>query len=119
MFTIIVKEQTILAPIGWYEEERKNKVKLLVSVEVDIHSVHHAEELKNTINYTDILRIILDEGKVERRLLESLAEAIGKATIQRFSEQCKKVTVEIKKPFVPFSGFKANHCAVRYVNTNE
>jgi len=57
--TIFIDQLQIHAPIGWYEEERMNKVGLSVSVRLKLDSKSLSDELNQTIDYATITQWVL------------------------------------------------------------
>lgn len=74
--TIFIDQLQIHAPIGWYEEERANKVGLAISVRVKFKSSVLNDELNKTIDYGLITSWILSLCDTPTKLLETLAENI-------------------------------------------
>lgn len=68
-----------VSPIGFFEEERilKNEFLVNISVSFDLDDLHHNnEDLKNTVDYSQLYAICEFYFKNEYKLIESVAREI-------------------------------------------
>lgn len=115
MYIIELKNQQVHAHIGWGQEERDQGVRLLVSVQVQIDADIDNDDLKNSINYVDILNIVLSEAEKELKLLETFAKAISNKIKMLQVFGLKKIEVEIKKQQLPVIGYLADYASVCFI----
>lgn len=71
---------------GVYEEERKIERLFTVDLilDLDLSDSAYQEDLEATVNYRDIHEEVKKVMKVSQELIETLAENINKAIIERF-----------------------------------
>jgi 7,8-dihydroneopterin aldolase/epimerase/oxygenase len=100
---IRVVDLEVFAHIGVPDEERRERQRLLISLEMSTDSFSHAAGTDNlawTINYADVVeRVKALTAKRARKLLETLVEEIAIDLLKAFP--IKKITVEIKKFILP------------------
>lgn len=116
MYIIELKNQLVHTRIGWEQEERDQGVRLLVSVRVQMDSDIENDELNNTINYVDILNIVLSEAEKEVKLLETFAKSISNKIKLLQVSGLKKIEVEIKKQHLPVMGYQADYASVSFID---
>jgi dihydroneopterin aldolase len=100
---IRVIDLEIFAHIGVPDAERRNAQRLLVSLELDIDTFSHAagtDNLARTVDYDDVVQHVKSFiAEHPRKLLETLAEEMAFDLLKTFP--IKKITLEIKKFFLP------------------
>lgn len=83
---------------GVHEFERRNgnefEVSLVVSTNIDLAA--NNDDLRGTIDYEELYKVVQTEMQVPARLLEHLAHRITHQLVTQFN-QLEKVTVEIAK----------------------
>ena len=106
--TIELKGLRFFAEHGMYEEEKK----VGNEFEVDVSVVYKAPKktivsIEETVNYVEIYRIIEDEFRDQKLLLETCAMKICERVQQVFPE-LKNINISIKKinpPITNFTGY--------------
>ena len=100
---IRVVDLEVFAHIGVPDAERRDKQRLLISLELTVDSFVHAAGTDNvawTVNYADVVQHVKDvTAKRQRKLLETLAEELAADLLKAFS--IRKVGLEIKKFILP------------------
>jgi len=94
---------------GVYEAERQVGHRYSVDVEIglDLSRASESDHVADTIDYSVILKIVLEEGQEHRyRLLESLAGAIARRILA--VELAEWVRVKVRKDYPPVPGVMAN-----------
>lgn len=99
MDKIIIKDARFLCNIGVSKEERREKQKIFVDVElfVDAKKPSQKDDIEDTINYSEVYN--LTKKAIEMRdykLIETMAENIANKILVGFP--VKKVLIRIKKP---------------------
>jgi len=90
---------------GAIESERELGQRFEVDVEItaDLSGAVAADDMKQTINYEAVYRLVESEVVGQKyRLLETMADKIARDVLDRFSAE--EVTVRIRKPSVPIAG---------------
>jgi dihydroneopterin aldolase len=105
--TIFIDQLQIHAPIGWFEEERKNKVDLSISVRVKFNSLELSDELKNTLDYALITSWILDQSVQEVNLLETFAEGLLKSIEKHVGVGLISIWIGVRKSQIQAKGVLA------------
>ena len=103
------------------EKELGQRFVVDLEVQTDLRPAGLSDDLHDTINYSDLYRIVKEimEGP-SRNLLESLAETIAQRILDRFN--LDSVRVNVRKPEVPIKGSILSHAAVevlRYQNPSD
>ena len=100
---IRVADLEVFAHIGVPDAERRDKQRLLISLEMSVDSFSHAagtDSLTWTINYADVVEHVKRvTARRSRKLLETLAEDLAFDLLKTFA--IKKITIEIKKFVLP------------------
>jgi dihydroneopterin aldolase len=100
---IRVIDLEVFALVGVPDEERHERQRLLVSVEISCDTFPHAAGTDNlawTIDYADVAGHIKSvAAKRSRKLLETLAEELAVDLLKTFP--IKKIALEIKKFILP------------------
>lgn len=115
MLKIYIHQQRIVAPIGYYEFERINKVELLVSIEVKIDNEFFNDELNETVNYEQLLALILAEGQEPCQLLETYAKRLMDGTYALAPSIIKNITINILKANIPANHYDAQGCGIELI----
>lgn len=122
--TVFLENQHVKTHVGWEKAERDAGVDLWISVfawfdllvapKVGEDEGEVPENLAHTIDYTTILRIILEESTEELRLLETLADNIGRSMLRVGHENINRVVVEIRKKKLDVQGYDADAAGVKW-----
>ena len=103
--TIELKGLRFHATHGMYAEERLVGNEFEVDVTVDYRlSKKNITSIEQTVNYMEIFRIVAEEMKERKPLLENCAIDIGEKLHTQF-EEIEGITVSIRKLNPPISGF--------------
>lgn len=105
--TIFIDQLQIHAPIGWFQEERKIKVDLTVSVRVKFDSLQLSDELKSTLDYSLITSWILNESAKEVNLLETFAEGLLKSIENNVGLGLVSIWIGVRKSQIQTRGVLA------------
>ena len=104
-FEIKLKDLRFHSPIGVFEEEKLKGndfiVNLSVIVPLEVNSVE--DDIVNTVSYADLYRIIEEEMKIVRNLLESVVAKIAERLKSEFPA-IKEGRVEVEKLNPPIPG---------------
>lgn len=119
MFSIILKNQHVKAPVGWHPQERASRVDLWISVTAELKSIHIYDELHKTLDYADLIKTVITESSKERRLLETLAADISNSLQKLYPGVMGKLSIEIRKKNVPVNGFAAEYAGIHFSQTFE
>ena len=84
LIQVSVNELDLQIPIGWFEEERIVKTRVLVSFHLEYQSQTINDELSNTIDYA-AMHQLLKESIGEYKLLETYGESVLNAAKTRFA----------------------------------
>lgn len=98
MDKIIIKDAIFFCNIGISPKERSKKQKIFVDIELslDTRKAAQKDDLKYTINYSDVFSLIKDIAeKKEYKLIEALANKIAEGILDKFD--AKKIIVKVKK----------------------
>jgi dihydroneopterin aldolase len=100
------------APIGYYDEERKNQNDFIIDLEVGIEFVEKEDhdDIHNTLNYERLHTIILEEMRPACRLMEDPAYRILEQ-VKRLSDEIRSVKLDIRKKNPPLNS-KIQHSRV-------
>lgn len=110
---IIIEDLRVLAAIGCTEEERQHPQHLSISLifylsDLPENQTGETIQLQDTVNYQivcDTVQTLLKAKAWE--LIEHVASAVGRETLQLFSKQAQAVTVKVKKFIIPDVAFTA------------
>lgn len=105
--TIFIDQLQIHAPIGWYEEERMNKVGLSVSVRLKLDSKSLSDELNQTIDYATITQWVLTIAERPVKLLETFAENILLHIESQISHGLVQIQISVMKAQIQARGVLA------------
>ena len=98
---------------GVNPEEKQLGQRFVVDLELslDLAPAGRSDDLKATVNYSEIYRIVRDviEGQ-PRNLLEAVAEQIASDVLQQTSAEA--VRIRLAKPWAPVKGMVAGEVAI-------
>lgn len=114
MISVFLENQHVKAQVGWYPQERAGRVDLWVSVYTEILENNVRDELAKTVDYAELVGIVITESAKERKLLETLAFDIVKAIEVAYPAILHSVDVVIKKKQIAVTGYDADGVGVRY-----
>lgn len=114
MFTIILQNQHVKSPVGWHQEERTKRVDLYISVRAQLKAVQLYDDLHKTLDYSDLIKVVITEASKERRLLETLAVDIAEAIQRDYVQTLKNLFIEIRKTQIPVPGFQGDFAGIQY-----
>ena len=84
LIQVSVNELDLQIPIGWFDEERIIKTRVLVSLHLEYQSKTINDELSNTIDYSEMHQLLKDCVR-EYKLLETYGEVVLDTALERFS----------------------------------
>jgi dihydroneopterin aldolase len=113
MITVFIENQHVKAQVGWFEEERKTRVDLWISIYARLRPVKVHEDLDRTLDYTNLVSIVITESSRNRKLLETLGEDIITAVQLAQPALVEEVEVIIRKRKLPVHGFNADCAGVK------
>lgn len=100
---------------GVHEEERREGQQFTFDLELELPAGPRSDSIGATIDYREVAALVRDVSDANRfHLLESLAEAVGRALMERFP--LEGVRVRVRKPSVVL-GDALEYAAVRYEAT--
>lgn len=97
--TIIIKDLVLSCAIGYHDEERKEKQRVIITITLftDLFKSGKTDMLSDSVNYKELyLAIVKDVEESSYHLLEALAEHIARRCLS--DERVKKVEVAVEKP---------------------
>lgn len=112
MDTILLEAIEVPASLGVSKAERamRRPVRIDLEVERSLASAGRSDDLKDTIDYEDLYRVVADiAGTQEHQLVEALAERIAQAVLSAF--EIDRLTITVRKP-KPIAGV-LEHTGVR------
>lgn len=114
---VVLSGMVFQARHGVHEHERRVAQRFEVDLELglDLRPAGIADDLARTIDYSEVYELV--RGIVEStsfRLIEALAEAIGREILARYPAD--EVTVRIRKPEVRLGG-QLDHAGVEIVRS--
>lgn len=107
--TIHVQNIPCYCSIGIHDAEKKLGQKLIIDVYVDVDSTlaTSSDNVKDTLSYVDIHKIVQEVGKAKSHsLIETLAEGIAGALLK--NQIVNKVRIIVHKPHIPYPEFQGN-----------
>src|SRR6056300_701667 len=97
LIQVSVNELDLQIPIGWFDEERIIKTRVLVSLHLEYQSNRINDDLSNTIDYAEMHQLLKDCVR-EYKLLETYGEVVLNAALDRFTNiQLTFGVIEITK----------------------
>ncbi|NIK74208.1 dihydroneopterin aldolase [Thermonema lapsum] len=105
MGEISLENMEFFAYHGFYDEEQKigNKYSVDLRVWVDFHRAAVEDQLRYTVNYEKLYRLVAEVMGTPTRLLEHLAQRIADEVLCHFKE-VEKVEVSVAKHNPPIGG---------------
>ena len=102
---ISLKGISLKAPIGYYEQERKegNTFILDVAVWIDTSKAGKSDELEDTLDYQQLYDLVEKIMKTEARLIEHAGHTMAEEIMARFG-QVQSVKLSIAKMNPPIRG---------------
>ncbi len=83
------------------EQQIGHRYRVDVVLELDLSRAGHTDQLEHTINYGEVARLVLQIGTGQQvRLMETLAERISHAILERFPP-VQRVQVRVAKRLPP------------------
>lgn len=115
MFKIEIKNIEVYAYHGVLPEENiiGATYQIDVAVWTNAEMAAKTDEVKNTISYADLNAIILEEMKIQAKLLEHLCYRIACKIHEEFSS-IQKIELTVRKLAPPMPG-KMDYAAVTYI----
>ena len=110
---IVINGMTFYSYHGVTAEERTLGQRFIVdmSVETDLRAAGRSDDLKDTVNYTDLYKTVKAIVENEQyNLLEALAEATAQQILSLFN--VSSIWIRVKKPTPPIKGALLNWVAV-------
>ena len=88
----------VSAPIGYYPEEQKTGTDFIIDLEIstDFSGARAEDDIKETINYEDLVKVIKMEMAVPSKLIEHAAHRIVKGIFE-LSPMVNHLRLELKK----------------------
>jgi dihydroneopterin aldolase len=113
MISISIRGAEFFAYHGFYPEEQKLGNKFIVDVEVSFLPLTNIKEdkINNTIDYEQLYKMIDEQMKQTRKLIETVAQAIADQ-IKDSYPVVEKIQVSIKKLNPPLKGKVDYSCIV-------
>lgn len=112
---ILLKGASFYGYHGVHPEENRLGQRFIVDIEAhcDLRHAGESDDLEKTVSYSDLFNIARDvvEGP-PRSLIESVAEAIAAAALERHS-LIEAIDIEIRKPSAPVKTGGLDHAGVR------
>lgn len=98
MDKITLQDCSLQCRIGVSEEERVKKREIFVDIEMFYNTKQAAksDEVKDTINYSQVHTILREVVDDEYKLIETLAERISTQLLDKFPSE--RVIIRVKKP---------------------
>ncbi len=102
MDKIILEDIELEFNIGVTQEERENKQKILIDIELNtnLEKPGQTDDINDTINYSEVYKEIEKLTNKEFKLLESLANNITDVVVKNFNTNIK---VRVKKPAIKYA----------------
>jgi dihydroneopterin aldolase len=113
MYSVFLKNQKVQCPVGWYDVERKKGVLLIISVEAELKEIPADNDLDGGLDYIRMCEIVNQEGRIERKLIETLAEAICDRIFNEKPNLVSKIIVYIEKTNIADEQFNGYCCGIR------
>ena len=99
----------VIAPIGYYEQERINKNTFIIDISVEIEVADNSidDEIRNTLDYERLSDIISCEMEKECKLMEDAAQRILNGMIS-IDSTASRILIVILKLNPPLAAMVAN-----------
>jgi len=115
--TVALNDVRCFALHGYYPEEQLTGTEFLVSVEVTFVPSGDTEDLERTVNYEVINKVIQEEMRSTKKMLESVVKMILDRVIAAYPF-VQTAKAGIKKMHPPMPG-EINHSFVQLAYTSE
>jgi len=97
------------------ERELGQRFEIDVEIMADLSKAVRADDMKRTVNYESVYRLVESEVVNERyHLLEAMADKIARDVLKEFG--ALEVIVRVRKPSVPIAG-SIDHVEVEVIHT--
>ena len=97
------------------ERELGQRFEIDVEIMADLSEAVRADDMKRTVNYESVYRLVESEVVNERyHLLEAMADKIARDVLKEFG--ALEVVVRVRKPSVPIAG-SIDHVEVEVTHT--
>ncbi|VFP83070.1 dihydroneopterin aldolase [Candidatus Erwinia haradaeae] len=96
MDILFINQLTVITTIGIYEWEKNFPQKLLLDIKIarDQHSASSSDDIKNCLNYSDIVKEIISlVSRGQFSLIERVAEEVAACLLNKFPSLWVQVTV--------------------------
>ncbi|NOS68100.1 MAG: dihydroneopterin aldolase [Candidatus Peribacteraceae bacterium] len=99
--------------IGVPKEERETEQRILVTVEmeIDAKAAAKSDDVKKSVNYSDVTNDLKELAKKERKTIERFAEDVAQMILKKYKTTA--VTVTVKKFAIP----GARHVTLTIIRT--
>ncbi len=105
LILVSIQKYHAFLPIGWYEDEIRVKTEVYIDVEISYHTEYLNDNLANTLDYSDIHKIIKNLSIRSFKLLESFGEAFLGEISERYGHlDLKGQMIRIHKSQILESG---------------
>jgi dihydroneopterin aldolase len=103
--TIALEGIEIMAPVGYYKEERENKNTFIIDISIDetFKENQDTDDIYNTLNYEKLFNIVEEEMAIECKLMENAASRIHQR-IMALDENLLAIKITIRKKDPPLKG---------------
>lgn len=101
--TVALKNVKCFALHGYYPEEQLIGNHFIIDLITEFSPLGFNDDLKQTVNYEDLNRIILEEMKITQKLLETVLHNIISKVMERYPF-IEKVEVSMQKMNPPMPG---------------
>lgn len=103
--TIALEGIEIMAPVGYYKEERENENTFIIDISVDeiFKENLDTDDIYNTLNYEKLFDIVQEEMGIECKLMENAASRIHQR-ITALDEHILAINISIRKKDPPLKG---------------
>jgi len=99
LILVSVQKFHLFLPVGWYVDEIRTKTEVYVDVEIQYESKGVHDDLDNTIDYSEIHRMLKSLSEKSFKLLESFGEAFLSQSKLKFAHvNLKYIKISIQKP---------------------
>jgi dihydroneopterin aldolase len=99
LILVSVQKYRAFLPIGWFEDEIRIKTEVFIDVEISYHVETIADDLNQTIDYSEIHQILRSLSHREFKLLETFGQIFLEEIAQRFQHiAIQSRRIRIHKP---------------------
>jgi dihydroneopterin aldolase len=111
--TVFLDKQEVLAHVGWYDEEREKGVELVISIFAEMKYPVNKEQLEHTVDYVDLLKAVVNQSKIHRKLLETLASDIVEELESKYLDVLSDLEVVIYKKHITVKDYNAQNVGIK------